>query len=131
MAQVEPLSPQQKSSSGLKLRIGQRLRFSGTFVRLGTKPAYRGLVLPAILLKAITNLATGEVVSDQHWFNYTKTLKALGALTAGDVIEFNARVDNYQKGYPENQAEGCDQSSKTACQLTHLTKTVRVGRQSR
>lgn len=78
---------------------GERKTFCGTFERSGTKPSYRsGLATITILLKDIRDVE-GNVVCDHLWFNYTKGFQALFPLKNGDVIQFDARVTTYTKGY--------------------------------
>lgn len=78
---------------------GERRRFCGWFVRYGTKPAYRGPDLRTVLLADVTDVVSGEVVTDHLWFNLTKGFAALGELGEGDIVSFDARVTGYQKGY--------------------------------
>jgi hypothetical protein len=44
-------------------------------------------------------LDDAAVAADHLWFPMTKAFEALGPLTQGDVIEFDARVTRYEKGY--------------------------------
>lgn len=75
----------------------QRATFRGTFVRFGTKAGWQGREEPTVLLAAICD-ADGRQVCDHLWFNLTKALAAL-ALQPGDVVQFDARVKAYVKGY--------------------------------
>ena len=78
----------------------ERKRFRGTFVRYGSKWAWDGSgLVTTLLLRDITDVASGRVVADHLWFNLTKGFEALGDLWRGDVIEFDARVKRYSKGY--------------------------------
>jgi len=81
----------------LKRKEEQRETFTGVFVRMGTKP---GWYKPekTILLKNVKD-DTGQVVTDHLWFNYTKRFQAIGDMFEGDVIQFDARVKKYYKGY--------------------------------
>ncbi len=76
---------------------GARKKFCGVYVRKGTKTGWKGCILPTILLKDITD-ETGKVMCDHLWFNLTKGFQHLH-LIDGVVIEFEARVKEYQKGY--------------------------------
>ncbi|HAJ56015.1 MAG TPA: hypothetical protein DCL56_15455, partial [Lactobacillus sp.] len=40
-----------------------------------------------------------QEVTDHLWLNYTKQFAELGLLTKGEIIQFNARVHRYKKGY--------------------------------
>jgi hypothetical protein len=75
---------------------GVRATFQGTFVRLGQKNGYRG-PLTTVLLSDIRDLS-GNPVCDHLWFNYTKGFSALN-LWGGELVEFDARVAEYEKGY--------------------------------
>lgn len=109
----------------LKKMVEQRMRFKGTFVRMGCKPAYRGPELPTVLLQNITHLETGQIVTDHLWFNYTEGFKAIAPLTAGDVIEFDARVKPYEKGY-KGRREDVYKPVTWDYKLSHPTKICKV-----
>lgn len=76
----------------------ERHTFSGVFVREGLKSAYRGLPLPTVLLKDIRLKDNDKIITDHLWFNKTKGFEALN-LKEGDIVQFDARVDSYTKGY--------------------------------
>ena len=77
-----------------------RTRFKGVFVRIGIKTnTYTGWQEETLLLRDIIELETGKKVTDHLWFNYTKGFKDLGELSEGDILEFDARVTPYKKGY--------------------------------
>jgi hypothetical protein len=82
----------------LKKIDNQRTRFSGIFQRKGKKKNYLGYSEETILLNEIKD-EKGNVVTDHIWFNLTKAFDSLGQLQQGDVIEFEARVSGYTKGY--------------------------------
>lgn len=75
---------------------GERKTFSGTFVRFGIKNGWNGPEETVLL----TNIKDAEehVITDHLWFNLTKGFKKLG-LRKADVVSFNARVAQYEKGY--------------------------------
>jgi len=81
----------------LKQLNGERRRFTGTFVRMGQKPGWKGKTLTTILLKEIRE-ANGKIVCDHLWFNLTKEFGSL-VLKEGTVISFDARVKSYYRGY--------------------------------
>jgi hypothetical protein len=56
---------------------GSRARFEGTFVRFGTKKAYKGYPIPTVLLKDIKSLSTGQVMTEHLWFTCGKRLEKL------------------------------------------------------
>ena len=63
-----------------------------------------------MLLKNVIDLKTGRKVADHLWFNFT-----LGFEDAepkeNDVLEFNARVKMYSKGYQGNRADELGEAS--------------------
>ncbi len=75
-----------------------RKTFTGTFKRYGTKTNFKGFPEDTILLINIKD-SNGKVVSDHCWFNLTKQFSELGELKEGGLIQFDARVKNYIKGY--------------------------------
>ncbi|GIK37964.1 MAG: hypothetical protein BroJett011_17970 [Chloroflexota bacterium] len=82
----------------LKKMDNIRTRFRGVFSREGKK--FFGLhETRTLLLTHIKEVESGQEVADHLWFNYTKGFEALGPLTVGDMIEFDARVAVYKKGY--------------------------------
>ncbi|MCI1553174.1 MAG: hypothetical protein LKH74_04550 [Levilactobacillus sp.] len=84
-------------------RLGndQRHRFQGTFERYGLKAGYRGQEA-TILLREVRLLGNQQLMTDHLWFNLTKGFQKLGQLKAGDVIQFDGRVNSYLKGYQGN-----------------------------
>lgn len=81
----------------LESKFGCRERFSGSFKRFGSKVGYKGRVETTVLLTHITD-ANGQFVCDHLWFNHTKGFQGID-LREGDVVEFEARVSDYVKGY--------------------------------
>jgi len=107
----------------LKKINDQRTRFRGTYERAGSKANWHGYSTETILLKNIID-EEGNVLTDHLWFNYTKSFEDLGALQRGDVIEFEARVTRYTKGYVNRRAKINDQ--KSDFKLSRPTKVRRV-----
>lgn len=77
---------------------GVRCGFQAVFVRFGLKSGYKGGPVTTILLKDIVKVGSGEVVTDHLWFTQGKRFEALD-LKKGDVVQFDARVTEYNKGY--------------------------------
>ena len=75
---------------------GKRLRFRAQVERRSEKPAYRGLPVPTLLLGGLSLADTGDELADHLWFTSGKWAEGL---QPGDIIEFDARVDRYVKGY--------------------------------
>lgn len=88
--------------SNLKRINEKRMVFQGVFERYGLKSNWHGFPVKTILLKDVRD-SSSRVVTNHLWFNYTKGFQALGDMEAGDVIEFNARVKEYVKGYINNR----------------------------
>ena len=82
----------------LKKMKGKRKTFKGVFVRFGTKNGYKGYKQTTVLLKEIISIGNKDICCDHLWFNLTKEFYKL-ALRTGDVIQFEARVREYHKGY--------------------------------
>lgn len=76
----------------------KRKKFKAVFGRLGKKMNFKGYTEETVLLKDIVDIDTGKQVADHLWFGYTKGFEK-AALFTGDVIEFEARVKSYKKGY--------------------------------
>jgi hypothetical protein len=74
---------------------GQRLRFRGEVGRFAIKKIF---VAETILIKNIARLDTGETITDHLWSPAGKTFLE-PSIEKGDVIEFNARVAPYTRGY--------------------------------
>ncbi len=81
---------------------GKRTLFRAVFVRFGSKPAYRGAPVITCLFRDITR--RGSVITDHVWFDCGKQFAALH-LKVGDVVEFEARVTSYVKGYKGRRAD--------------------------
>jgi hypothetical protein len=74
---------------------GQRLRFRGEVGRFAIKKVF---AVETILIKNIARLDTGETITDHLWSLAGKTFLE-PSLEKGSVIEFNARVAPYTRGY--------------------------------
>jgi hypothetical protein len=100
----------------------QRELFRGVFKRYGLKSGYKGASTETILLAAIRD-GNGNLICDHLWFNMTKGFQQLGTLKEGDMVQFEARVKKYRKGYV-NQRAGIDQSTFDY-KLSHPTRIER------
>lgn len=112
----------------------KRTKFTGVFVRYGTKPRYHvtfcsGTQDPTILLRDIKK--SGKIITDHLWFNLTKQFNTLGKLHEGDVIEFYARVKQYVKGYKgrrdDDEFEEQEHPIELDYKLSHPTKIKVMG----
>jgi len=101
----------------------QRELFRGIFSKYGLKTNYRGPSTDTVLLVEIRD-GNGAFICDHLWFNLTKGFEKLGTLRQGDIIQFEARVKKYKKGYVNRRA-GID-DSKVDYKLSHPTKIGKI-----
>jgi hypothetical protein len=102
-------------------KVGLRKKFIATFARFGKKVNYNGYTDTTLLFTSITDAETNQVVSDHHWFAYTKGFEKVN-LKEGVVVEFDARVKEYKKGYVNKQLK--INNRKTDFKLSHPTNIV-------
>jgi hypothetical protein len=81
---------------------GQRMRFRAKVEYFSSKRGWRGRPEPTVCLTNVQFVATGELATDHLWFT---TGAWTDGLLPGDVFEFDARVDAYEKGYRGRRAE--------------------------
>ena len=105
--------------SQLAKRDGVRGTFRATFVRLGKKLNYRGQSEETLLLTAVSSVDENRVVCDHVWFAFTKGFQE-AKLTPGCLVEFDARIKEYTKGYV-NKRIGINQKQRDY-KLSHPTK---------
>lgn len=86
----------------LKAQEGQRKKFTARFTRFGKKVNYKGYSEMTVLLTDITDAETQERVADHLWFAYTQGFEKAG-IKEGNLVEFEARVKEYSKGYVNRQ----------------------------
>lgn len=98
---------------------GKRKKFRATFVRLGKKINYKGYAEETVLLKSIIDAESNAKVAEHLWFSYTRNFEKI-TLEEGAVVEFEARIRAYTKGYI-NKRYKIDRSSKDY-KLSHPTK---------
>jgi len=101
---------------------GQRKKFKAIFSRLGKKVGYNGYSEETILLTKIED-ENGKVVADHVWFTYTKGFEK-ATLTEGDLVEFEARIKEYTKGYVNRRYKINNKSIDY--KLSHPTKIKRM-----
>lgn len=77
---------------------GIRKKFRGVFSRLGKKVNYKGYSEETVLIEHVVDDETNEIMCDHIWFSLTKGFAKL-KLTKDDVLQFDARIKEYQKGY--------------------------------
>ena len=107
-----------------KLKKMEEIRstFKGTFVRFGTKNGYKGPE-KTILLKDIKNI-NNQIITKHLWFNFTKGFAKLN-LEEGDIVQFDARVKEYLKGY-FGYKDDVYKSAEIDYKLSHPTKVKKL-----
>ncbi|GIJ96405.1 hypothetical protein CAPN010_05000 [Capnocytophaga cynodegmi] len=100
---------------------GKRLRFKAKFVRYGEKSnRYSFLPLTTLLFVEVESL-DGEIKEDHIWLNLTKEFEKLEAnLKEGVIVEFDARIKLYKKGYINRRLDIYD--LKYDYKLSHPTR---------
>ena len=105
---------------------GQRLRFEARVERFGTKSAYRGPDVLTLMLRDVIRHDTRELVTSHLWFTAGKWSSDL---KEGDLIEFDARVTEYAKGY-RGRREDVLSDVTLDYHLARPTRVVVVGHES-
>lgn len=103
----------------LKKYNGKRLRFSARIERFGEKSAFKGYTVPTLLLKNVKIIDTQKVITDHLWF--TKG-KSWDKSSVGDIVEFDARVTTYEKGYKGYRDDVYDSPIEIDYKLERPTK---------
>lgn len=75
---------------------GKRFSIIATVKEFSTKSAYRGPPLQTILLIDVLDYATGKLLTDHLWMTAGKWS---ANIKIGDLAKFDARSDDYVKGY--------------------------------
>lgn len=103
----------------LKKEVGNRKKFKGTFIRIGRKTGFKGYSQETILLKNIIDPENGLLITDHIWLNLTRGFE-VAEIKEGMLVEFEARIKLYTKGYVNNRYKTDHQ--KTDYKLSHPTK---------
>lgn len=77
--------------------LGKRRTFQGVFKRFGSKSGYKGPEKTVLVVNLI-DFVTKELLTDHLWFTCGKQFDTLD-LHEGDIVQFDARVTQYLKGY--------------------------------
>ncbi len=103
----------------LENKLGPRMTFKAKVERFGRKNA-RGFpgFTKTILLKNIIVFSTGEEATDHAWFTVGE-MSEFNYVQEGDIIQFDARVKTYWKGY-YNERQLIDER-KVDYRLSHPT----------
>jgi hypothetical protein len=102
---------------------GVRKKFKAMFSRIGKKVNPKGYSEDTILLKNIVDAETNRLVADHVWFSYTKGFEKI-LLEEGAILEFEARVKEYKKGYVNKSLK--INNSATDYKLSHPTKIKKI-----
>lgn len=105
----------------MAVKFGCREKFSATFRRFGTKLGYNGGVETTVLLVEIKD-SQGNLVAGHLWFNYTKGFQNL-SLKEGDIVQFEARVSDYLKGYISDE---CVDERTVDYRLSYPTRLKKI-----
>lgn len=100
---------------------GLRKRFTAVVERFGKKVNFKGYSEETILLKHIRDVRTNEIVADHLWFSFSLAFQK-AKIAEGCIIEFDARVKDYIKGYV-NKSIGVNNRKKDF-KLSHPTRIV-------
>ncbi len=103
----------------LAAQAGDRKKFRATFSRLGKKTNFKGYSEDTILLTDVRDADTNKRVADHLWFSYTQGFEKI-VLTEGTILEFDARVKEYSKGYVNKSLHRNQRN--TDYKLSHPTK---------
>lgn len=109
----------------LRARDGQRFRVTAIVERSGLKRGWQGREQQTLMLRNLVDANTGELLDDHLWFTAGKWSEGL---QAGDMIEFDARVGPYEKGY-FGRREDVFAPPSTDWRLTRPTKVKRLTKQ--
>jgi len=110
-------------------REGERATFTGTFERYGLKTGWgKGPPKKTLLLRDIKD-SRGVKVCDHLWFNLTVGFAKL-RLQPSEVVQFDARVKLYTKGY-QGYREDVDKPVERDYKLSHPTKVMRLATAAR
>lgn len=101
----------------------QRKTFRAVLSRFGKKTNYKGFSEDTLLFTHVVDVDLKQVVSDHVWFTFSKAFEDL-RLKAGDIIEFDARIKAYQKGYV-NKSLGYHKKTEDY-KLSHPTKLKKL-----
>lgn len=104
-----------------KLLDGKRHTFTATFQRFGMKHGYKG---PVKTLVVTDVCCEGETLADYLWFTCGKSFEKL-KLKEGDKIQFDARVDWYERGYFGNREDVYCPTSEDV-KLVYPTKLIKL-----
>lgn len=110
----------------LKAYRETRGTFTGIYERDGFKNGWLGMDR-TLLLKDIKD-KDGNILCDHLWFNFTKGFQKAGPFQKGDVIQFDGRCAEYEKGY-KGWREDVFCPISTDYKLSYPTKIKKIATQ--
>lgn len=112
-----------------KIGNNERHTFTGVFARFGEKKAYKGIIPDITVLLLDIKDKDGNLITDHLWFNLTKEFKAC-KLKENDIVQFDARVAMYEKGYKGHRGWDWDEYPEVSVdyKLSYPTKISVIGR---
>jgi len=105
--------------------LGKRRTFQGIFKRFGSKSGYKGPV-KTILVINLTDFITKEILADHLWFTCGKQFDSLD-LQEGELVQFDARVTEYLKGYQGTNEYGEEGFQELDYRLSFPTRVYKLG----
>ena len=102
----------------------ERHTFKGVFERFDMKRGWKGRTETTVLLTDISDTEEDKI-TDHLWFNLTKGF-CQAHPKQGDIIQFEARVDTYLKGYQGYRTDVYKPIELDA-KLSRPTKIKKVG----
>ncbi|ODH02584.1 hypothetical protein A4S05_23525 [Nostoc sp. KVJ20] len=101
-----------------------RTRFRAKVERFGCRENhFTNRLEDTILLKDVTKADDTQILTDHVWFSVGKQIQSLN-LKPGDIIEFDARVDEYVKGYFNYNK--CIDNRELDYNLSYPTKFLKI-----
>ena len=88
--------------SALAARNGQRLKFRAVVDHYGWKDNWHGYPIQTVMLRDVIFASDDLEACDHLWFTCGKWARML---SPGATIEFEARIDAYEKGFQGGRAE--------------------------
>ncbi len=79
-----------------RFKLNQREKYKATFKRFGIRSGYKGAIETVLLIDVIDKYH--RLITSHLWMDCGKQFDKL-KLKEGDMVQFNARVKVYEKGY--------------------------------
>jgi hypothetical protein len=105
--------------------LGKRRTFQGVFKRFGSKAGYKGPVKTVLVVNLI-DFVTKEILTNHLWFTCGKRFDKLD-LQEGELVQFDARVTEYLKGYQGRNEFGEEGFQELDYRLSFPTRVRKLG----